>query len=296
MVGDNHAAILVASRPGQGLGLKEPLVGSEPLPLPMRVLVKGASTVNWLSPMNGPRSDFAWPRVIEQVLLQAGQPAAVEVRAVASERATATLRSWEVQVASWSPDVVILYYGHAECIHYLLPRWLERHANSLRRRPGLARELYRRRLLRPTWMALAKLQRRVDRALPSTFFAHRPSQVTAVLERYIGRTQEFGSPLVLVMEQTPPGRRFLDWFPGIGERLEVMNGALAEMVNRIDKPNVRFFRLDTLVHQFAPFGEINPDGGHFTPQFHRAVGEALGAELLAWAATQEHLKGPVGDT
>lgn len=271
-------------------------MSSEPLPLPMRVLVKGASTVNWLSPMNGPRTDFAWPRVVEQTLLQAGQPADVEVRAVASERAAALLRSWEVQVAGWSPDAVILYYGHAECIHYLLPRWLERHANSLRRRPGRVRGLYRRRLLRPVWMTLAKLQRRFDRALPSTFFAYRPRQVAAVLERYVGRVQQFGSPLVLVMEQTPPGPRFLDWFPGIGERLEVMNETLSDMVDRIDKPNVRFFRLDALVKQFAPLGEINPDGGHFTPQFHRAVGEALGAELLAWAATQEHLKGPVSGT
>jgi hypothetical protein len=37
---------------------------STPLPLPMRVLVKGASTVLWISGMGGPRKEFTFPRAL----------------------------------------------------------------------------------------------------------------------------------------------------------------------------------------------------------------------------------------
>ena len=45
-------------------------------------------------------------------------------------------------IVAWSPDIVILAVGHYESLHAYLPRWLERGANTVNRRPGLFRDFY----------------------------------------------------------------------------------------------------------------------------------------------------------
>jgi lysophospholipase L1-like esterase len=264
-----------------------------PLPLPMRVLVKGPSTVVWLSEMGGPRTDLTFPRSLEANLLAAGQPVQVLNTAIASERAKTTLRSWQREILAWSPDVVILLYGQYEAIHLIAPWWLERHANSLRRRPGRIREAYRKRLLGPAWMSLARVQAKLDRKIDSTIFRGRPARTVAHLERLIERSQLTGSPLVYVFEILPPAKRWQSWFPGMAERTVVMNAAFADLIDRIDKPNVRLFPMQDLVKRnFTDIEEATPDGGHFSAELHRVIGEALSADILEWAATQPHLKPP----
>lgn len=269
---------------------------AEPLPLPMRVLVKGPSTVVWTSEMGGPRSHLAFPRSLEAHLLAAGQPAIVNNTGIPSDRAKTVLRTWQQEILAWSPDVVVLLYGQYESLHYLWPWWLERHANSLTRRPGKVRAAYRKFLLGPAWMALARTQAKVDKRLSSTIRTGRPRRVAAHVERLIERTQQVGSPLVLVFEILPPAKRWRSWFPGMAERTEAMNAALEDMVKRVDKPNVRYFRTTDLVTRYFPsIEEATPDGGHFTPELHRAIGKALSVEILAWAADQPHLHGGAVD-
>jgi hypothetical protein len=263
---------------------------SDPLPLPLRVLVKGASTVHTVSWMGGPRSDFAYPRATEAALYAAGVPAEVRCTAMASERTKTGLKNWEAETFGWSPDVVVLNYGHFEAVHFFLPQRLERHAHSMADRPGRIRTPYRI-ALRKVWKLLARIQQQLDRRLPSTLFRNRPRRVADDLVRLIERIQMIGSPLVLVMELSPPGAPFRNWFPGIGERLEVMNQALRDAVRRADKPNVRFFPTNTVL---APLmqgdEEVNPDGGHYTPEAHRAIAAGLAEEILEFAR-QEGLTG-----
>lgn len=264
------------------------------LPLPIRVLVKGASTVGWLSGAGGPRSDFTFPRVIEQQLLADGRPVESRTYSVPSEQTKTTLRRWEQELIGYSPDVVVLVYGHYETIHLFLPHWLERHANSLRGRPGRVRHWYRTSLLRPTWMALARLQARADTVLDPTLRAARPRRVAADLERLIGHIQELHSPLVFVFELLPPAQRYRSWFPGMPRRIEVMNEALAEMVRSIDRPNVRFFRVGELVNKYADgdVGVATPDGFHYSVEMHRRIGVELAREIAEWADGQPHLRRP----
>jgi hypothetical protein len=264
-----------------------------PLPLPMRVLVKGASTVVAKSERGGAREEFTFPRALEAAVLEAGRPVEVRTIGKASELTKNTLRNWESEILAWSPDVVILVYGHFESIHYILPRWLERHANSLRRRPGLVREAYRKYLLRPTWMALARFQSRLDARFDSTFFAHRPRRVAADLERLIERCQSVDHPLVLLLDLLPPGPRARSWFPGIAQRLDVMNQAIAAMVARVDDPDVRVFHVGEVAARHVPDGaEPTPDGFHYSGALHREIGRALSEEILVWAAKQPHLQDP----
>lgn len=263
-----------------------------PIPLPMRILVKGASNVHVMSQWSSPREDFTFPRALEQALCEQGQPALVHNNAVSSQPATHVLRTWEQEILAWSPDVIILSYGTYETIHYLLPRWLERHANSLKRRPGLVRESYRRFLLRPVWKLLAQGQSALDRRFDSIVRRNRPRQVAAHLTRLVERATSVNHPLILIFEVFPPGSRARSWFPGIAERTEVMNRTLEQLVDRIADPDVRLFRLTDIAARVTPEGEDPvPDGVHFSAQVHRAVGRALADEVLAWAAKQPHLQG-----
>lgn len=262
-----------------------------PLPLPVRVLVKGASTVNWTSWMGGPRSDFIFPRVIEDELAQQGRPSEVRTITMTSERTSTILGTWQREVLGFSPDVIVLVYGHYETIHLFLPRWLERHANSLRAKPRRLSQLYRKRVLRPVWMALAKLQAKLDTVLDPTIRRNRPRHVVADLEAYIHQVQKVGSPVVYLFELLPPPERYQTWFPGMARRMEVMNTEIEGLVRRLDLPNVRYFRVSELVdkHFDGDLEAATPDGFHYCPELHREIGSALAGEISTWADSQPHL-------
>jgi hypothetical protein len=264
----------------------------DPLPLPMRVLVKGASTVVFIAEMGGPRSDFNFGRVIEAEILAAGRPAEVRVSGEPSYVSKYSLRDWERDILGWSPDVVIVHHGHYESIHLLLPRWIERHANSTRSRPGgRLRTFYRKKVVRKVWVSLAKVQSRADRRFNSLLFARKLRRVGTDVQGLIENLQTVGSPLVLVLEVVPPGRRWQSWMPGLAARTAFVNDALREGVRRVDRPNVRFVpTVDELAARLEPGEEPTPDGGHYSARAHRVLGELLSREILEWAQTQPHLQ------
>lgn len=262
-----------------------------PLPMPIRILVKGPSSVSWISFMGGPRTDFTFSRAAEAAILRAGQPVHMHTHSVAAELTRKQIKTWEQEAGGWSPDVVVLAYGHSECVHLLLPLWLQRHAHGLRSRPGPIRERYRKRILGPSWRLLARIQSKIDKAMPVTVFNRKARRIARDLERLVNRLQMVGSPLVLVFDIPRPAPVWQGWFPGMLGRTLIMNKAMADMVERIDKPNVRFFKVTAITEEFIDRGEEPcPDGAHFTPEVHRAIGEQMAEDVLKWAETQEHLR------
>ena len=257
----------------------------------MRVLIKGASELVFIAEMGGPRSDFNFGRVVEAEILRAGRPVEVRVSGVPSAPAKVSLRTWEHEVLGWSPDVVVIHHGRYEIIHFFLPRWLERHANSTRYRPGRLQSLYRRTILRKVWVSLAKVQCRLDQRMNSLLFARKLRRVATDVEGLIRNVQTVGSPLVLVMEIVPPGRRWRSWMPGLDERTAFINQELEAAVRRVDLPNVKYVRtVATLSAQLEPDEEPTPDGGHYSARAHRVVGEIVSREILEWAEAQPHLQ------
>lgn len=259
--------------------------------VPLRVLVKGASTVNWTSWMGGPRTDFTFPRVVEEQLLADGRSCVVNTISMTSEKTSTILSTWQREILGFSPDAIVLLYGHYETIHLFLPRWLERHANSLRAKPRWWSQRYRKHVLRPLWMLLARLQAKLDVVLDPTIRRNRPKHVAADLRAYIDHVQKVGSPLVICLELLPPTARYQSWFPGMEARMKVMNRAIEQMVAEVGRPNVRYLKVRPLVDRVAG-GDLEvatPDGFHYSPQMHRAVGEMLADEIAAWAETQPHL-------
>lgn len=266
--------------------------GPTPAPLasPVRVLTKGASTVNWISYMGGTRYDVAYPRVLEGELVAAGWPAVVHDTSVAAEHPKEGLAAWPRDVVNFSPDAVVLHYGHMECIHLLLPRALQRHAQKINARPGPLRDPYRQRVVRPAWQLLARGQQRVAPHVPEQVFQRRARRAVLDLERLVDRALMVGGPLVLVMELTPPGVNYESWFPGMGERMAEMNRLLRAMVERVARPEVRFFETQRVIAPLTTTGvDVNPDGAHFTPAAHRLIGAALADEVATWVAAQRHL-------
>lgn len=262
-----------------------------PLANPIKILVKGASTVGWSGVMGGPRTDFGFPRAMEEALLTSGRPVELRTISVPSERTRTAVHRWEHEMIGYSPDVIVLVYGHYETVHLFLPWWLERHANSRIVPPRRWSTAYRTRLLRPIWMTLAKLQSRLDKAIDPTF-RRRHKKVVADLEKIIGHTQELHSPLVILFELIHPAKRYQSWFPGMARRIDVMNEAIESMVKRIDLPNVRYFRVAELVDKYAD-GDLEiatPDGFHYSPDLHRRIGEHLARDVAEWADTQAHLQ------
>jgi lysophospholipase L1-like esterase len=265
----------------------------EPMAPPVRVLVKGASASVLTSWMGGPRTDLAYPRVIEAALYSAGRHGEVRVSALPADRATGALKTWDKDVLGWSPDVVILHYGQADMVHLFLPRWLERHANSPHRRPGRIRSLYRRRMLRAVWIFLARLQTRLDARLDSTRERRRHRTSVAHLALLIEQVRTVASPLILVPTLLPPGPSWSSWFPGSADRMRIMNDGLERVVREAAHPDVRIFPLEELVAAL-PVGEDGPtpDGGHFTPEVHEAIGQGMAEVILDWVEAQPHLREP----
>lgn len=263
-----------------------------PTRAPLRVLVKGSSPANWVSFMGGAPTDFTYPRVVERELLLTGRPVMVRNLAATSERVTTGIKNWERQVFAWSPDVVVLNYGLFEAVHLFLPQPLERHVNSLRGRPGTVRDTYRRFALRPTWKTLAVAQQKADARVPAAVFKRRAARFADDLERLVRRIRFISSPLVLLPEIPGPGERWATWFPHIGERITMVNDAMAEVVSRVDSDTVRLFDTGAALAPLVATGhDIVPDGGHYTPEAHDAIGRAMAREIATWCDEHVPLSG-----
>lgn len=263
---------------------------SEPLPLPIRVLVKGASLTHDISERPQLREHFIFSRVIEESLLSSGHGANVWTAAVASQPTAHIFRTWEEQVKAWSPDVIVLNAGYYEPVHLFLPRWLERHANSLKARPGPVRGLYRHYVLRPVWKSLARLQRQLDRRIKGRFFGGTVRRCGADLRAYIDRSRGVGRPLIMVFEFLGPGARGRDWFPGMADRVEMMNAMLRDLVRSYDDPEVVLVPIPDIVARNVPPGvEPNTDGFHYTADVHRFIGEEIADEIRTWAKQHPRL-------
>lgn len=255
----------------------------------MRVLVTGASTVNWTSWMSGPRSDYAFPRAMEAALRASGIPAEVRNSARLGTPTSSWFSTWESDVLQWSPDVIVSFAGHYETIHLFLPRWFERHANRVDYVPGKFRTFYRRRFLRALWKATATLQSKIDGAVGAHGSRRRRIRKAAsTYEHYVRLSQQVASPMTIVLEVLKPSSRVIPWFPGMPRRVDLLNAELAAAVDRIGLPHVQMFRTSDLVDSMYSGDQAaaTPDGFHFTPELHHRVGAELAASISAWLQSE----------
>lgn len=242
--------------------------------------------------MGGPRSDFSYPRVIEDDLLAHGRPVTMRNTGILGEPVRDWFPPWEEDLLQFSPDVLVLSAGHYEAVHLFLPHRFERHANLFATRGGRLNKLYRKLFLRPLWTLIVTLQAKLDTLLPTGVRRGRIRRAVADLEAYVRHARQIGSPLVLVMELLRPAERQSKWFPGMTGRLDLANALVREVVERFDHPDVRFFSTSEIAqkHYGDDLQSATPDGFHLTPELHRAVGEELARQIREWADGQPHLQ------
>jgi hypothetical protein len=263
----------------------------ERLPIALRVLVNGASTVNWQSWMGGPRSEMTFPRATEAALHARGQRTEVRNSAVLAARNHYMFRTWERDVVRWSPDVVIIVAGHAEAVHLFLPRWFERHANRFDHRPGPFRKLYFRGV-KVLWKAMVAVQQRVEVLLGKPSLPGRARRATRQLERYLAITRRIQNPLVVILEILPPtGQKGTHFFPGMTGRVAEINRCNRELVEKIGHPDVRYLEIMPITRQLVgdDLAAATGDGFHYSPELHVAVADELARIIEEWARTQPHL-------
>ncbi len=265
---------------------------STPLQLPLRVLVKGPSTIIWTSMMGGPRSDMPFPRVMEQQLLAGGRAAEVRNTGVLGWPTPDLFKTWDEDVVAWSPDVIILAVGHYESLHAIQPRIVERAANTVSRRPGFFTNLFFRKFMRLVARMFLIVQKRIDR--PSLVLKRRMARVIRDVSAYVKQTQQVGSPLILLMEIHPPSGIKREWFGGWTERVRRLNDDLRALVAAADRPDLRFVEITDLVQEFPEEqrDHLWTDGIHFIPEMHRKIGERFADIAEEWALTQPHLDKP----
>jgi hypothetical protein len=255
---------------------------NDALPHPIRVLVKGSSLVVMVPDWNGDPGEYTFPRWIQNGLLDRGRPCELDNRGVPGELTRSAFGSWEDQVMATSPDVVVFGYGYYECIHGLLPHWLERQVNTFNGRTGPIRTRFRGWVLRPTWKVLAQTQRVLDRHVADRLFRRRARRIVNDYELLVQRSRTVapGSPQVFVLALLGPGGKAGGWFPGMQARIDLMNTALAEMVDRFDSPGVRLVPVAHLAEQLGGEDPV-PDGFHYSPRMRRILGDWIAAEIHA---------------
>lgn len=254
--------------------------------LPLRILFKGPSTLVWTSMMSGPRTDLVFPRVMEAELIRRDRSVDTWNAARNGWLTRDLFGTWEDEISSWSPDIVVMNPAHMETVHAILPPWLERGANAVSRRPGRFRRLYYRRILRGLARFVLHVQRRVDG--PGRFQG-RVERALGYTDEYLRISQQVQNPLILLLELHEPTQKKVDWFPGWPARRELLNDGLRQLADRYD--NVRYVTISDLMGQFDPGRpeDLWADGIHFNTAFHRAIGEKLAAIAEEWASTQPHL-------
>jgi hypothetical protein len=257
--------------------------------LPLRVLFKGPSTIVWTSMMSGPRTDLAFPRVMEAGLLARGRAVTVSNGARNGWLTRDLFATWEEEISAWSPDVIVMTPAHMETVHGILPPWLERGANAVSRRPGRLRKFYYRRFLRGLARLVLLAQKRID--APGRF-QRRVKHALRETDEYLKITKQVANPLILLLELHEPTQKKIDWFPGWPARRDLLNEGLRSLAERHE--NVEFFTIVDLMDQFNPGGpeDLWRDGIHFSPKFHRAIGEKLAGHVESWASSQPHLAQP----
>ncbi|MET3962351.1 hypothetical protein ABIE44_002285 [Marmoricola sp. OAE513] len=252
-----------------------------PLPYPVRVLVKGSSLVVMTPERDGAPGEYTFPRWIQNGLLDRGRPCEIDNRGVAGEPTRKAFNTWEAQVMAGCPDVVVYGYAYYECIHSLLPHWLERYVNTYNGRTGPVRTRFRGYLVRPLWKVLAQMQRVVDGHLADRVFRWRAQRIAKNYSLLIRRTRSraAGSPLVFVLSLLGPGGRAGGWFPGMQSRIDTMNKALVEMLETLDDPGVVLVPVGELAAALNPPEDPVPDGMHYTPRMRRSIGNWIAAEI-----------------
>lgn len=247
---------------------------------PLSVVAFANSIATLQMPARADRADGTYIEVLADLLAAEGVPVVPHLESRWFDFLHRAMREYESRVRVHAPDVVVVQFGLNEYQPWLVPVWLTRHLlvqNQAVIRPAKA---YRRFVAPRLWRIVRGYRRRAAPLVGMRTWQTTPRRFGGQLARLIRNVRLEARPLVLVLDIDAPGDRLEYFMPGARVRHEVFQRTIAQVVAAAADPEVRLVRVSSITA--ACGGLALPDGMHYTPDTHRAVGEALAAEVVGW--------------
>ena len=260
----------------------------EPVPLRLKVLVRGASMALNVGPARKSLAQGTFPEMLERRLRAAGVDAFVTTRARAWDSIKDVFPEYYYLLAEMVPDVVVINFGEVEGQPRLMPRrligWFNRRRAIQPLGPvgGFVARVFDRTMRR----LIARILRYGSKALGMRTNRMKPERFQAELERLItwtrGKTR--GLVLVMTLNPAPPGIETL--WAHLDARYRHYSELTAEVVRKIADPEVRLIDVQTLIRAMGP-KEALYDGLHYVPEASDAVAKLMADQVLDWLETAE---------
>jgi lysophospholipase L1-like esterase len=246
---------------------------------PLRIVVTGGSVSLFVVPERTRRDEGNYGEVLADLLAAESIAATVDHQGKWFDMIHELRRRYEFGVRNRFPDVLILNYGMGEAQPHTLPTWLARHLGTWDRPTFAMARGYRRWVSPRLWLALRRWQQVSAQALGTRGWRLSPLRFRLEMTKVITMARAETGCLVLVIDCDPPGSRFEHWLPGMQQRWEIFQRALAELVDDLHDSQVRLVPAsETLTDVDAQL----PDGIHRTADAHRLTAELLREEIVRW--------------
>jgi len=247
---------------------------------PLSVVAFGNSVASLMMPPREDRTQGTYLEVVGDLLAAQGVPTVVHQESRWFDFLHRAMRDYETRLRVHAPDVVIVNFGLNECQPWLLPIWVIR--GLLTRNQAVTRtaKAYRRWIAPPVWAFVRGYRRRAARVVGTRTWQTTPHRFSGHLRRLLRNLRVEGRPLVLVLDIDPPDSRMEHFLPGMAARHAVFQALLEQVVEEQASNDVRLVRVSEITAALGPAAV--PDGMHYAPGTHLAVGERLADEVVAW--------------
>lgn len=264
--------------------MTEPLPGPRlPWPAarrPLSLVAFGNSVATLQLPQRQDRSEGTYLEVLADLLASEGVPAVPHLESRWFDFLHRAMRDYERRVRAHAPDVVVVQFGLNEYQPWLVPVWLIRHLLVQNQAATRSAKAYRRWVAPRLWRVVRGFRRRTSRLVGLITWQVTPHRFAGQLRRLLNNVTIEAKPLVLVLDLDVPGASLHHFLPGIERRHAVYQDLIARVVAERDDPDVRLVRVSELTAALGP--AAMPDGMHYAPATHAAVGRLLADEVLAW--------------
>ena len=229
------------------------------------------------------RLDGAYSEILEQLLRDKGFDAEVRNAGKEYELLPDGIHRYQEEERAWSPDVLVVNYGMADCQAPVIPKFVHNHFMTWE--TGLSRpaRAYRRIVAARVWPQLRKYQRFMMRRVGMHGWRVNPRRYELELSRLIMLARH-DYRFVCVIDINPPGDRLLYNLPNISPRRDVLQEVTERVVAKAretDPHGVVRIPAATIVDEMGIDAAI-PDGYHWSPPAQRRVAQMLADEIVPW--------------
>lgn len=247
---------------------------------PLSVVAFANSVATLQLPVRADRAEGTYVEVLADLLATVGVPAVAHLESRWFDFLHRAMRDYESRVRVHSPDVLVVQFGLNEYQPWLVPVWLIRHLLVQNQAATRTARAYRRVVAPRLWRLVRGYRRRVAGLVGTRTWQVTPQRFAGHLARLLRNARWEARPLVLVLDIDAPAGQIEYFLPGMAARHAIFQQVIERVVAEQDDPEVRLVRVSEITAGLGP-GAL-ADSMHYDPATHRAVGEALFAEVRSW--------------